>query len=106
MSRFGKNGADATTVGVRIARAYTKRDHIAYCGYHGWHDWFIANTDLNAGIPNFNKKLAHSFNYNDLGSLEVLFKKYKNNSKQLLKALVEALFRTQILQFIFVLLGT
>jgi glutamate-1-semialdehyde 2,1-aminomutase len=78
MVRFGKNGSDATTVGVRVARAYTKRDHIAYCGYHGWHDWFIANTDLNAGIPNFNKKLAHSFNYNDLGSLEALFKKYKN----------------------------
>ena len=38
MSRFGKNGADATTIGVRIARAYTKRDHIAFCGYHGWHD--------------------------------------------------------------------
>ncbi len=74
MVRFGKNGADATTIGVRIARAYTKRDHIAYCGYHGWHDWFIANTDLNQGIPDFNKKLAHSFNYNDLDSLEKIFK--------------------------------
>ncbi len=76
MVRFGKNGADATTIGVRVARAATKRDHIAYCGYHGWHDWFIANTDLNQGIPEFNKKLAHSFNYNDLDSLEAIFKKY------------------------------
>ena len=78
MARFGKNGADATTVGVRIARAYTKRDHIAFCGYHGWHDWFISTTDLNSGIPNFNKSLAHSFKYNDLDSLEKIFKTYKN----------------------------
>ena len=75
MVRFGKNGADATTIGVRLARAITKRDHIAYCGYHGWHDWFIANTDLNSGIPKFNQKLAHSFTYNDLDSLEKIFKK-------------------------------
>jgi glutamate-1-semialdehyde 2,1-aminomutase len=76
MVRFGKNGADATTVGVRIARAVTGRDHIAYCGYHGWHDWYIANTDLNSGIPEFNKKLAHSFTYNDLDSLEKIFIDY------------------------------
>lgn len=76
MARFGKNGADATTVGVRIARAITGRDHIAYCGYHGWHDWYIANTDLNSGIPEFNQELAHSFVYNDLDSLERVFLKY------------------------------
>ena len=76
MVRFGKNGADATTAGVRVARAITGRDHIAYCGYHGWHDWYIANTDLNSGIPDFNKKLAHSFSYNNLDSLEKVFKEY------------------------------
>lgn len=78
MVRFGKNGADATSIGVRIARSITGRDHIAYCGYHGWHDWFIANTDLNSGIPEFNKKLAHSFTYNDIDSLEKLFIKHKD----------------------------
>ncbi len=78
MSRFGKNGADATTIGVRLARSITKRDHIAFCGYHGWHDWFIATTDLNSGIPKFNNKLAHQFTYNNLDSLERIFKKYKN----------------------------
>ena len=78
MVRFGKNGADVTTAGVRIARAVTGRDHIAYCGYHGWHDWYIANTDLNSGIPDFNRKLAHSFNYNDLESLEKIFLDYPN----------------------------
>jgi len=76
MARFGKNGADATTIGVRIARSVTDRDHIAYCGYHGWHDWYIANTDLNSGIPDFNKHLAHSFAYNDLDSLEQIFKDF------------------------------
>ena len=73
-ARFGKNGADATTVAVRVARAVTGRDHIAYCGYHGWHDWYIANTDLNSGIPEFNQQLAHAFGYNDLDSLERTFK--------------------------------
>lgn len=72
-ARFGKNGADATTVAVRVARAVTGRDHVAYCGYHGWHDWYIANTDLNSGIPEFNQRLAHSFTYNDLDSLQRIF---------------------------------
>jgi len=75
-ARFGKNGADATSVGVRIARAVTERDHIAYCGYHGWHDWYIANTDLNSGIPKFNQKLAHSFAYNNIESLTTIFNQY------------------------------
>ncbi len=75
-ARFGKNGADATTVAVRVARAVTERDHIAYCGYHGWHDWYIANTDLNTGIPEFNQKLAHSFTYNNLDSLEEIFARH------------------------------
>ena len=72
-ARFGKNGADAATIAVRIARAVTGRDHIAFCGYHGWHDWFIATTDLNSGIPKFNEELAHSFGFNDLDSLERIF---------------------------------
>ena len=88
MARFGKNGADATTIGVRVARAITGRDHIAYCGYHGWHDWFIANTDLNSGIPDFNKKLAHSFTYNDLDSLEKIF---EDNPEEIAIVIMEPL---------------
>jgi len=76
--RFGKNGADATTISVKLARAITGRDHVAFCGYHGWHDWFIGTTDLDSGVPKFNKKLAHSFSYNDIQSLEKIFKKNKN----------------------------
>ncbi len=76
--RFGKNGADATSIAVRLSRAITKRDHIAFCGYHGWHDWFVGTTDLNSGIPKFNNQLAHSFSYNNIESLEKVFKKFKN----------------------------
>ena len=75
--RFGKNGADANTAAVKIARAYTNKEHIAFCGYHGWHDWFISTTDKNLGIPKFNEKLAHPFSFNDLESLKKIFKKYK-----------------------------
>jgi len=77
--RFGKNGADATTICVKVARAITGRDHIAHCGYHGWHDWYIANTDLNSGIPKFNQELGHAFAYNDLDSLEKIFKEFPDS---------------------------
>lgn len=77
--RFGKNGADATSAAVRVARAYTGREHVAYCGYHGWHDWYIANTDLNLGVPKFNQGLAHSFNYNDLDSLIRIFEEHSDD---------------------------
>ena len=40
--RFGKNGSDATSGAVRLARAFTGRDRIAVCGYHGWQDWSLA----------------------------------------------------------------
>ena len=78
MVRFGKNGADVTSIAIKIARAVTGRDHIAFSGYHGWHDWFISTTDLNGGIPKSTGKLIHKFEYNNIGSLEKLFSKYKN----------------------------
>ena len=78
MVRFGKNGGDATTIAIKISRAITGRQKIAFCGYHGWHDWFIASTDKSNGIPNFNKKLIHSFEYNNIESLEKVFEDNKN----------------------------
>ena len=44
MVRFGKNGSDATSGAVRVARAYTGRERVACCGYHGWQDWYIGTT--------------------------------------------------------------
>lgn len=78
MVRFAKNGSDATGGAVRIARAYTKREIILYCGYHGAQDWYIITTERSAGVPKILKKLVHGFEYNNIESLEKLFKKFKN----------------------------
>jgi glutamate-1-semialdehyde aminotransferase/spore coat polysaccharide biosynthesis protein SpsF (cytidylyltransferase family) len=72
MVRFGKNGSDATAGAVRAARAFTKRDHVAVCGYHGWQDWFIGTTSRTAGVPKAVRELAHAFPYNDLEALDRL----------------------------------
>jgi glutamate-1-semialdehyde 2,1-aminomutase/spore coat polysaccharide biosynthesis protein SpsF len=72
MVRFGKNGSDATSGAVRAARAFTGRDRIACCGYHGWQDWYIGSTTRNAGVPKAVRELTHPFPYNDLASLEKL----------------------------------
>lgn len=76
MVRFGKNGADATMAAIRVARAYTGRDHIAYCGYHGCHDWYAITTSLNRGIPEFNGQLIHPFEYNKPETLEDVFAQF------------------------------
>jgi len=75
MVRFGKNGSDATAGAIRLARANTKRDHVAVCGYHGWQDWYIGSTSRNLGVPSSVRDLTHSFTYNDLDSLGQLFEK-------------------------------
>ncbi|MDQ3194039.1 MAG: aminotransferase class III-fold pyridoxal phosphate-dependent enzyme [Bacteroidota bacterium] len=67
--RFSKTGCDVTTAAVRVARAFTKREKVLCCGYHGWHDWYISVTDRNAGIPESAKELTYTFNYNDIESL-------------------------------------
>lgn len=74
--RFGKNGSDATAGAVRVARAFTNRDHIAVCGYHGWQDWYIGTTPRNRGVPQATRDLSHTWSYNDLDSLARLFQKY------------------------------
>ncbi len=68
--RFSKTGCDATAAAVRLARAFTKREKVLCCGYHGWHDWYIGVTDRDMGIPEAVKDLTYTFNYNDIGSLE------------------------------------
>ena len=76
MTRFGKNGSDATTGAIRVARAYTGRNTIAICGYHGWHDWYICTTSRNEGIPPVIGEMSEVFNYNDITSLEKIFAKH------------------------------
>jgi glutamate-1-semialdehyde 2,1-aminomutase len=77
MVRFGKNGSDATSGAIRLARAYTGRDHVAVCGYHGWQDWYIGSTARNRGVPKATQDLTHSFSYNDAGSLRALLEKQR-----------------------------
>ena len=68
--RYSKTGCDVTTAAVRLARAFTGREKVLCCGYHGWHDWYIAVTDRNRGIPRSTQDLSFTFNYNDLDGLE------------------------------------
>lgn len=76
MVRFAKNGSDVTAGAVRIARAYTDREIILYCGYHGAQDWYVVTTERNAGVPKILKTLIFNFKYNDLGSLARLFEEH------------------------------
>jgi len=78
MARFGKNGADATSAAVRVSREFTGRDHIAMCGYHGWHDWYIVTTDQNGGVPTTIENYSHKFQYNSIESLEKIFSEQKD----------------------------
>ncbi len=70
--RFGKNGSDATSGAIRVARAYTGRDRVAVCGYHGWQDWYIGSTARNRGVPQATRDLTHAFQFNDLASLDAV----------------------------------
>lgn len=70
MVRFGKHGSDVTTAAVRVARAYTGREVVLHCGYHGWHDWYIGSTSRRRGVPQATIKLQQGFPYNDLEALE------------------------------------
>jgi glutamate-1-semialdehyde aminotransferase len=72
MVRFAKNGSDATSGAVRLARAYTGRERVAVCGYHGWQDWYIGSTTRDLGVPGSVKALTHQFSYNNLDSLRAL----------------------------------
>jgi glutamate-1-semialdehyde 2,1-aminomutase/spore coat polysaccharide biosynthesis protein SpsF len=64
--RFAKNGTDVTSAAIRLARAYTGREKILVCGYHGWQDWYIGSTSRNKGVPKEVCKLTTSVPYNDL----------------------------------------
>lgn len=88
MVRYARTGGEAMAVAVRIARAYTGKDKVAFCGYHGWHDWYLAanlanQENLNgqllpglqpAGVPKALEGTAIPFNYNKLEELEKIVK--------------------------------
>ncbi len=86
MARFTRSGGEACAVAVRIGRAATGKDAVAFCGYHGWHDWYLAANLADdaaldghllpglepAGVPRALKGTARPFLYNDLEGLAAL----------------------------------
>ncbi|RCS22666.1 glutamate-1-semialdehyde 2,1-aminomutase [Phyllobacterium salinisoli] len=79
MVKFCKDGSDATSGAVRLARAYSGRDMIACCADHPFFstdDWFIGTTKMNAGIPETVRRLTLTFNYNDIASVRGLFSRH------------------------------
>lgn len=93
MVRFARTGGEIMSVAVRIARAYTGKSKIAFCGYHGWHDWYLSaniadshNLDNHLlsnltphGVPKELRKSAIPFYFNDTASLEKAITKHKDS---------------------------
>jgi len=81
MVKFTKNGSTATTAAIKLSRAYTSREIVVRCAEHpffSYDDWFIGSTAIKKGIPKSEIKNTKLFHYNDIKSLEKLFKKYPN----------------------------
>ena len=86
MGRLARSGGEINSIAIRIARAATRRDKIAICGYHGWHDWYLStnlNSDKNLdghllpglrpnGVPRGLMGTTLPFNYNDIEQLQQL----------------------------------
>ena len=79
MIRFTKTGSEATSAAIRAARAYTGRDHIAFRGYHGWHEWYAITTEKPKGIPRVMNDLIAPFEYNSIDSLWRAFATHRDD---------------------------
>ena len=77
MVRFAKNGSDATSAAIRLARAYTGKEIIAVSGYHGWHDWYIGTTTRDLGVPEKISNFTKSFEFNNISSFKKLLSENK-----------------------------
>lgn len=72
MVRFGKNGTDATSAAIRLARAHTGKTLVAVSGYHGWQDWYIGSTVRNLGVPSQVSALTKTFPFGNVDALAAL----------------------------------
>jgi len=82
MVKFTKNGSTATTAAVKLSRAYTNRMMVARCEeqpFFSYDDWFIGSTPITKGIPQKDIENTKLFNYNNIESLEKLFKQYPDD---------------------------
>jgi len=68
--KISKTGADVCSAAIRVARAFTGRETVFCCGYHGWHDWYIGVTSRNAGIPESIQNMTYTFDYNNIESIK------------------------------------
>ncbi len=92
MVRYARGGGDGMSVAVRIARAYSQKDVVLFCGYHGWHDWYLSANlgedsaldghllpGLNpSGVPRGLKGTSLTFQYNDVAGFKEILKKHEN----------------------------
>ncbi len=81
MVKFTKNGSTATTAAIKLSRAYTNRHLVARCAeqpFFSYDDWFIGSTPIKKGIHQSDVDSTKMFNYNNIESLEKLFKEYPN----------------------------
>jgi glutamate-1-semialdehyde 2,1-aminomutase len=79
MIKFSKNGSTATTAAIKLARAYTGRELVAFPGDHPFYsydDWFIGKTACNKGVPSDYMNYTVTYSSLDLSSLEEMFQKY------------------------------
>ena len=86
MVRLARTGGEANAISIRIARAATGKDKVAFCGYHGWHDWYLSanlgdDSTLDGhllpglepkGVPQNLKGTMLPFNYNKIEELEAI----------------------------------
>ena len=90
MAKFARSGGEANAISIRIARAATNKDHVAICGYHGWHDWYLS-VNLKGkeklskhllpglepkGVPKKLKGLTHPFKNGDFEQLKKISEKF------------------------------
>jgi glutamate-1-semialdehyde 2,1-aminomutase len=93
MVRYAKSGGEAMSIAVRIARAHTKREKVAFCGYHGWADWYLA-ANLGeedaldghlmpglepAGVPRSLRGTAFPFHYNRIEELQKIIDAHRHD---------------------------
>jgi len=76
MVKLLKTGAEANSAAIRAARLHTNRELILSCGYQGWHDWWVVNQSQ-SGIPEQEKHLTLTFDFNDLKQAERLVQENK-----------------------------
>jgi glutamate-1-semialdehyde 2,1-aminomutase len=90
MVRFARSGGEANAIAIRIARAASNREKVAVCGYHGWHDWYLAANLGDAeslaehllpgldpkGVPRSLRGSVIPFHYNNLAELESIVRSH------------------------------